>query len=55
MTYEIEKEKILDAPDVPFAAKRIIRDNDDRDVYDVLNDLEMLHALFSKKLENSLK
>lgn len=48
-TFNQKKEEIYEHPDVHGAAKRILRDNADRDVVDVLNDLEMLTELFEGK------
>ena len=44
------KETFLAAPDVSFAAKQMLRLNENRDVVDVLNDLEALTEFFSVKL-----
>lgn len=44
-------QEILLAPDVSYWLKQTIEELERRDIIDVLNDIELLHKIFSLKFE----
>ncbi|MDD3450915.1 hypothetical protein [Sulfurimonas sp.] len=44
-------QEILLAPDVSYWLKRTIEELEKRDIIDVLDDIELLHKIFSLKFE----
>lgn len=48
-------QEIIQAHDVSYWLKRAIKELEKRDINDVLNDIELLHEIFSLKFEEIKK